>query len=331
MPRPPHYELLDAMNRLAFWAVLASIATPFALAGLASKAAQAGWKAARHAVDRHVAQVDRAFAKHCTERLLSLRGAPPSVWRRALRELARERRAQEDAREGLCNNPSAVARRAAARSRRDEAWRAWFAALEQSVAGSRTPSRELLRRNPLRRGAPIRRLCERSVNPPPTGAALLEQYGKACGRGRVEEKIKLGSMLLDAEAAVDSSLIRDEGGEIVGRKPGLRGWLADNCPALLRHYGALLGYRRLAAELREAHEIEDPCPAALLLSEEPEAEKKLPPTQRAVLPEARKRVRERLQATGETTVKAFAEALHRSWAEQHRALLEPRDRARRLA
>ena len=240
MPRPPHYELLDAMNRLAFWAVLASIATPFALAGLASKAAQAGWKAARHAVDRHVAQVDRDFAKHCTERLQALRGAPPSVWRRALRELARERRAQEDAREGLCDNPSAVARRAAARSRRDEAWRAWFAALEQSVAGSGTPSRELLRRNPLRRGAPIRRLCERSVNPPPTGAALLEQYGKACGRGRVEEKIKLGSMLLDAEAAVDSSLVRDEYGEIVGRKPGLRGWLADNCPALLRHYGVIV-------------------------------------------------------------------------------------------
>ena len=28
---------------------------------------------------------------------------------------------------------------------------------------------------------------------------------------------------------------------------------------------------------------------------------------------------------------AFAEELHRSWAEQHRARLEPRDRARRLA
>ena len=331
MPRPPHYELLDAMNRLAFWAIVASIATPFALAGLASKAAQAGWKAARHAVDRHVAQVDRAFAKRCTERLQALRGAPPSVWRRALRELARERRAQEDAREALCDNPSAVARRAAARARRDEAWRAWFTALERSVAGSGAPSRELLRHNPMRRGAPIRRLCKRSVNAPPTAATLLEQYGKARGRGRVEEKIRLGSMLLDAEASVDSSLIRDEGGEIVGRKPGLRGWLADNCPALLPHYGALLGYRRLAAELREAHEVGDPCPAALLLAEEPAMEKKLPPAQRATLPEVRKRVRERLQATGETTMKVFAEALHRSWAEQHRTRLEPRDRARRLA
>ena len=169
------------------------------------------------------------------------------------------------------------------------------------------------------------------MNAPPTAAALLEQYGKARGRGRVEEKIRLGAMLLDAEASVDSSLIRDEGGEIVGRRPGLRGWLADNCPALLPHYGALLGYRRLAAELREAHEVGDPCPAALLLAEEPATEKKLPPAQQVALLEARKQVRERLRASGEMTVKAFAEALHKSWAEQHRAKLEPRDRARRLA
>ena len=304
---------------------------PAAFAYLAVKAAESGWKAARREVDRHVAKVDRAFARHCTERLRALRGAPPSVWRRALRDLARERRAQEDAREALCDNPSAAARRAAARARRDEAWRAWFMALERAVAVSGEPSRELLRSNPKRRGAPIRRLCERSVNAPPTAAALLEQYAKARGRGRVEEKIRLGSMLLDAEASVDSSLIRDEGGEIVGRRPGLRGWLADNCPALLRHYGALLGYRRLAAELREAHEMGDPCPAALLLAEDSAAEKKLPPAQRVALPEARKRVRERLRATGEVTSKAFAEALHRSWAEQHRARLGPRDRTRRLA
>lgn len=316
---------------LAVVPLVVAALVPAAFVILAVKAAESGWKAARHAVDRHVAQIDRAFAKHCTERLQALRGAPPSVWRRALRELARERREQEDAREALCDNPSAVARRDAARSRRDAAWRAWFTALEEAVAGAGAPSRELLRRNPLRRGAPIRRLCERSVNPPPTAAALLEQYGKARGRGRIEEKLRLGSMLLDAEASVDSSLIRDEGGEIVGRKPGLRGWIADNCPALLPHYGALLGYRRLAAELREAHEIGDPCPAALLLAKDAATEKMLPPAQRAALPEARKQVRKRLRETGETTAKAFAEALHRSWTEQHRARDKPQDRERRLA
>ena len=312
-------------------AACAAAAVPCAVVFLAAKAAEAGWKAARQASYRRAAQIDREFAKSCTARLRDLQGAAPSVWRRALRELAREREAIEAEREALSGSPCSAARRERARQRRDEAWRAWFTALERAVAGCRTPPRDLLCRNPLRRGAPIRRLCERSVREPPTAAAVYAQYEKACGRGRVEEKIRLGSMLLDAEASVDSSLIRDEGGEIVGRKPGLRGWLADNCRALLPHYGALLGYRRLAAELREAHEVDDPCPAALLLAEEPATEKKLPPAQRATLPEARKRVRERLQAIGETTVKAFAEALHRSWAEQHRARLEPRDRARRLA
>ena len=140
----------------------------------------------------------------------------------------------------------------------------------------------------------------------------------------MEEKIRLGSMLLDAEAAVDSSLMRDENGEIVGRRAGLRGWIADNCPALMKHYAALMGYRRLAAEFRDAHDLGDPCPAALLLEEEPDAEKKLPPKQRAALPAARRRARERLKEPEAATVKAFAEKLKRSWA-------EPRDRARRLA
>ena len=327
-----HHRSFTAQHAsLAAAPLVIAALVPAAFVYLAAKAAESGWKAARQASYRRAAQIDREFARHCTARLRDLRGAAPSVWRRALRDLARERAALEREREALSDAPCSTARRECARRRRDEAWRAWFTALERAVAGSGAPSYELIRSNPLRRGAPIRRLCERSVNPPPTAAALLEQYGKARGRGRVEEKIRLGSMLLDAEASVDSSLIRDEGGEIVGRKPGLRGWLADNCPTLLRHYGALLGYRRLAAELREAHEAGDPCPAALLLAEEPAVEKKLPPAQRAALPEARKRVRERLRETGEATVKAFAEALHRSWAEQHRARLEPRDRARRLA
>ena len=322
MNRPRSFTAQHASLAAAPLVVAALV--PAAFVYLAVKATESGWKAARHAVDRHVAQIDRAFAKHCTKRLQALRGAPPSVWRRALRELARERRAQEDAREALCDNPCALARRAAARARRDEAWRAWFRALEQSVAGSGEPSRELLRGNPLRRGAPIRRLCEHSVHKPPAGRAVCEQYEKARGRGRVEEKIRLGSMLLDAEASVDSSLIRDEGGEIVGRKAGLRGWIADNCPSLLNHYAALMGYRRLAAEFRDAHDMGDPCPAALLLEEDPAAEKKLPPSQRAALPAARRQARERLKEPEAVVLKAFAAKLQQSWA-------EPKDRRRRRA
>ena len=311
---------------LSLWALTAyaSAAIPFAIVFFAAKGAETGWKAARQAAYRHAAHIDREFAKYCTARLRALRGAAPSVWRRTLRELARERAAREAEREALSDAPCSAARRERARRRRDEAWRAWFTALERAVAGSRTPPRDLLARNPVRRGAPIRRLCSFSVHEPPTAEAVYEQYEKARGRGRVEEKIRLGSMLLDAEAAVDSSLMRDENGEIVGRRAGLRGWIADNCPALMKHYAALMGYRRLAAEFRDAHDLGDPCPAALLLEEEPDAEKRLPPKQRAALPAARRRARERLKEPEAATVKAFAEKLKRSWA-------EPRDRARRLA
>ena len=65
-------------------------------------------------------------------------------------------------------------------------------------------------------------------------------------------------------------------------------------------------------------------PAALLLDEEPEAEKRLPPAVRAALPAIRRRARKRLAEPEAATVKAFGEKLHRSWA-------EPRDRRRRLA
>ena len=302
-------------------AAYAAAAVPCATIYLAAKAAEAGWKAARQAAYRHAAQIDREFAKYCTARLQNLRGAAPSVWRRALRELAREREAREAERDSLSENPCAAARRARARARRDEAWRAWFMAMEQAAG---RPSTGLVRTNPIRRGPPVRRLCTASVNDPPAPEAVYAQYEKARGRGRVEEKIRLGSMLLDAEASADSSLRRDEYGTIVGRNPGLRGWIADNCPALMKHYQTLLGYRRLAAEFRDAHDLGDPCPAALLLGEDPGAEAKLPPRARALLPAARRRARKRLKEPEAAAVKAFAEKLKRSWA-------EPRDRMRRLA
>ena len=319
----PIGAFVDQFVPLIFLGAVSALAAAAAVR-LVAKCADDCYKAARRAAYRHAARVDRDFAKRCTARLRALRGASPSVWRRALRELARERAAMEGAREALCDSPWAATRRARARARRDEAWRAWFAALERDVAGCGTPPRKLLAGNPVRRGAPIRRLCVASVHAVPDGAAIRIQYGKARGRGRVEEKIRLGSMLLDAEAAVDSSLIRDGGGEIVGRNPGLRGWLFENCPDLMPHYATLMGYRRLAAEFRDAHDLGDPCPAELLLEEEPTAERKLPPRLRAALPAARRRARDRLGGREASTAKAFLEMLHRSWA-------EPQDHRRRLA
>ena len=273
---------------------------PFALAWIAGKAAHDAFVSARLALYRRQAQVERQFAKRCAARLRDLRGASGAVYRRALRELVAERRRLEDEREvqSLNEQPGALARRAAGRARRDKAWARWFRALDRSAGRVAPPP-------PGRRGAPIRRLCERSVAAPPSARALREQWEKARGRGPLAEKLRLGSMLLDAEATVDSSLIRDLNGEIVGRRGGLRAWLDETCPALSRHYAALMGYRRLAAEFRAEQGLADPAPAALLLAEDPATETKLPPGTRAALPGLRKAALRVLAEAGVSNAKAL--------------------------
>ncbi|MBQ9726161.1 MAG: hypothetical protein IJV65_01480, partial [Kiritimatiellae bacterium] len=162
--------------------------------------------------------------------------------------------------------PKAIARRAAFRARRDRAWWRWADKAKAAVARGFAPPPGPGERR--RTGAPVRRLCRASVNPVPDIADVIAAYKAARGRGRVAEKIRCGSLLLDAEAGVDSSLVRTAAGEIVGRKPGLRGWIGDRAPWLLNHYVSLMQYRRLAQAFREAHGLRDPHPATLLLDDE---------------------------------------------------------------
>ncbi len=273
---------------------------PFALAWCGARAAHAGFVAARLALYRRQAQVEREFARRCAARLRDLGGASRAVYRRALKDLVAERRRLEDERDAqtLNEQPGARARRAAGRARRDKAWARWFEALDRAAGRVAPPP-------PGRRGAPIRRLCERSAMAPPSAAALREQWEKARSRGPLAEKLRLGSMLLDAEATVDSSLIRGEDGEIVGRRGGLRAWLDETCPSLSRHYAALMGYRRLAAEFRAEHGLCDPAPAALLLDEAPATEAKLPPAMRAALPVRRKVALSMLSEPGVANARAL--------------------------
>ena len=295
----------------------------------AAKLSTAAYRAVRVQTYRARAGIDRAFARECAQRLRDARDSSPREYLRVLRSLAaqRERREAELEREALSltEQPAAAKRRAAARAKRDLAWQEWFGTLEKAVAGCGTPPREpgmpQLADRPRRKGAPSRRLCAFSLKEAPTGDAVREQYEKARGRGRVEEKIRLGSMLLDAEATVDSSLIRDENGEIVGRNAGLRGWIIDNCPELLKHYAALTGYRRLAWETREAEDLFDPIPAALLLAAEPEVEAKVPPLRREKIAPARESVGRLLKDPESATVAGFLRRL--------RVEREERDRARR--
>ena len=65
-------------------------------------------------------------------------------------------------------------------------------------------------------------------------------------------KLRLGALLSEIEPHVDQSLIRDEAGHIVGRRPGIRGWLRWNCPELVPHYKAIMAYKALADKVQMA-------------------------------------------------------------------------------
>ena len=102
-----------------------------------------------------------------------------------------------------------------------------------------------------------------SVNPPPTAAALEAAWAATRGGRRgdpavLAARLRLGSMLSDLEPTVDQSYIRDETGAIVGRQPGLRGWIGFYTPSLVPHYKSLMAYKALADKLRLALHIEEP-------------------------------------------------------------------------
>jgi hypothetical protein len=217
-------------------------------------------------------------------------------------------------------SPKAVRGRRRRRAKRLALWREWAQKCAEAMRLGKTPPPSPAERR-TGGGAPIRRLCERSSSPPPAPEAILAQYDRAKGRGSVEEKLRLGSMMLDIEAAVDSSLVRDPSGEIVGRNAGVRGWIAENCPALLSHYASLMGYRRLADEFRKVHGLRDPHPAARLLEPEFPAER-FAPALREPMRSRHAAARRLLASPAAKSAKGFAEALART----RRAGIVPRRR-----
>ena len=207
-------------------------------------------------------------------------------------------------------SPKAVQGRRRRREKRLALWREWAQKCAEAMRLGKTPPPTPAERR-VGGGVPIRRLCERSSSPPPTPEALLAQYDKAKGRGPVEEKLRLGSMMLDIEAAVDSSLVRDPSGEIVGRNAGVRGWIAENCPELIPHYASLMGYRRLADEFRKVHGLRDPHPATRFLEPEFPAEC-FAPALREPMRSRYVAARRLLASPAAKTAKGFAEALSRT-------------------
>lgn len=95
-----------------------------------------------------------------------------------------------------------------------------------------------------------------SIHEPPTPERLREAW--EASRTSLEGKLLLGSLLSDIEPVVDRSYIRTEEGTIVGRRPGVKGWLFMHCPDLVPHYKALMSYKALADKMRLALGVSDP-------------------------------------------------------------------------
>ena len=102
----------------------------------------------------------------------------------------------------------------------------------------------------------------RTENPCPTREAILDAWTHA-REGR-EAMLRFGSLLEDLACHVDHGL-RLAGGRIVGRAPGIKGWLRENVPALALRYATVMRYKAAAKKLRQVVELPDPIPVAAVL------------------------------------------------------------------
>ena len=102
---------------------------------------------------------------------------------------------------------------------------------------------------------------------PPAPEELLEAWLRAKKRGALQEKLRLGSMMQTIEAAVDHDLRRGPMGELMGRNPGVKGWIALNCVELLPHYSSLMHYKAMADKVHTVCAFLDSYPLETLFAE----------------------------------------------------------------
>ena len=124
-------------------------------------------------------------------------------------------------------------------------------------------ARENERRRAL--AAERRRIRLRSTeNPCPTKEQILDAWLRV--KESHEATIRFGGLIEDLECYLDNSLIRNEDGAIVGRCPGVKGWLKDNLPALWLRYTTVMRYKAAAKKLRQIVGLSDPTPIDRVLT-----------------------------------------------------------------
>ena len=127
-------------------------------------------------------------------------------------------------------------------------------------------AREKERRRAL--AAERRKIRRRSTTAPmPTPEEVMAAWNAR--KESREAMVRLGGMLHDLECYVDSCLRFDEGGNVVGRNGGIRGWIRENLPELFPKYKTLMRYKAMAVRLRQATGTKDPTPTSALLDAKP--------------------------------------------------------------
>ncbi|MBR4259343.1 MAG: hypothetical protein IKQ17_09955 [Kiritimatiellae bacterium] len=103
----------------------------------------------------------------------------------------------------------------------------------------------------------------RTDNACPTKEQILDAW--IARRKSHEDAIRFGSLIEDLECYVDNALRRDGDGVIVGRNPGVKGWLREHIPALALQYTTVMRYKAAAKKLKQITELSDPMPMDVVL------------------------------------------------------------------
>jgi len=111
-------------------------------------------------------------------------------------------------------------------------------------------------------------LCRSTVAPCPTATDIRVAWHFR--KDSYDDALILGGLMMDLECHLDNSLIRGMRNGlpvILGRNPGIRGWLREHCPELASKYFTLMRWKGIAKRLRQALECPDPLPTSALLDD----------------------------------------------------------------
>ena len=105
-----------------------------------------------------------------------------------------------------------------------------------------------------------------TLNRCPTRDEILDAWVKV--KESNEDLLRFGSLMEDLECYVDNSLRRTEDGIIVGRRPGIKGWLQMEIPALYLKYTTVMACKAAAKRMRQVLDISDPLSLSMVLGDE---------------------------------------------------------------